>query len=55
MTAFRIVDVENKRVAELLHQMEKFQPIGHSILNKTGIIRVSLHFQYNIFRKIMIY
>ncbi|XP_073985740.1 glutamate receptor ionotropic, kainate 2 isoform X2 [Rhodnius prolixus] len=39
MTAFRIVDVENEKVADLLHQMERFQPIGHSILNKTGIIR----------------
>ncbi|KAF6208034.1 hypothetical protein GE061_016484 [Apolygus lucorum] len=40
MTAFRLVDVENVKVADLLHQMEKFQPIGHAILNRSGIIKV---------------
>lgn len=41
MTAFRLVDVENPKVADLLHQMERFQPIGHAILNRSGIIKVS--------------
>jgi hypothetical protein len=40
ITAFRLVDVEDSRVAEKLAQMEKFQPIGHDILNRSGIIQV---------------
>lgn len=40
ITAFRVVDVENTKVAETLDQMEKFQPIGHAILNKSGVIQV---------------
>ncbi|KYQ56876.1 Glutamate receptor, ionotropic kainate 2, partial [Trachymyrmex zeteki] len=40
MTAFRLVDLEEPKVAEILKQMERFQPaIGHAILNKTGIIQ----------------
>ncbi|XP_026823886.1 glutamate receptor ionotropic, kainate 2 isoform X5 [Ooceraea biroi] len=40
MTAFRLVDLEEPKVAEVLKQMERFQPaIGHAILNKTGIIQ----------------
>ncbi|XP_063985283.1 glutamate receptor ionotropic, kainate 2-like isoform X3 [Diachasmimorpha longicaudata] len=39
MTAFRLVDLEEPRVAEVLRQMERFQPIGHAILNRTGIIQ----------------
>ncbi|XP_065350072.1 glutamate receptor ionotropic, kainate 2 isoform X6 [Cloeon dipterum] len=39
ITAFRLVDVEDKRVSEKLAQMEKFQPIGQSILNRSGIIQ----------------
>ncbi|XP_043496158.1 glutamate receptor ionotropic, kainate 2 isoform X7 [Polistes fuscatus] len=39
MTAFRLVDLEEAKVAETLRQMERFQPIGHAILNKTGIIQ----------------
>ena len=41
MTAFRLVDLEEPKVVEVLRQMERFQPIGHAILNKTGIIQVS--------------
>lgn len=40
ITAFRLVDVEDRRVTEKLAQMEKFQPIGHDILNRSGIIQV---------------
>ncbi|XP_071455838.1 glutamate receptor ionotropic, kainate 1-like [Hetaerina americana] len=39
ITAFRLVDVEEPRVADALRQMERFQPIGHSILNKSGVIQ----------------
>ncbi|XP_017881765.1 glutamate receptor ionotropic, kainate 2 isoform X9 [Ceratina calcarata] len=39
MTAFRLVDLEEPKVAEVLRQMESFQPIGHAIFNKTGVIQ----------------
>ncbi|XP_066905521.1 glutamate receptor ionotropic, kainate 2 isoform X2 [Halyomorpha halys] len=39
MTAFRLIDVENPKVTEILSQMERFQPVGHSILNRTGVIQ----------------
>ncbi|XP_049818479.1 glutamate receptor ionotropic, kainate 1 [Aethina tumida] len=39
ITAFRIVDVEDPKVKESLEVMEKFQPIGHAILNRSGIIQ----------------
>jgi hypothetical protein len=42
MTAFRIVDAEDVGVREILRDMERFQPVGHSILNKSRIIQVSL-------------
>lgn len=41
MTAFRIVDAEDVGVREILRDMERFQPVGHSILNKSRIIQVS--------------
>lgn len=50
MTAFRLVDLEEPKVAEVLKQMERFQPaIGHAILNKTGVIQVGEFFviEYN--------
>lgn len=40
ITAFRIVDTEHAKVKEALEVMEKFQPIGHAILNRSGIIQV---------------
>lgn len=40
MTAFRLVDLEEPKVSDILRQMERFQPIGHAILNKTGVIQV---------------
>ena len=45
MTAFRLVDLEEPKVAEVLQQMERFQPIGHAILNKTGVIQVGGKFK----------
>lgn len=45
MTAFRLVDLEEPKVAEVLRQMERFQPIGHAILNKTGVIQVGGKFK----------
>lgn len=42
ITAFRIVDVENAKVRESLDVMEKFQPIGNAILNRSGVIQVKL-------------
>lgn len=47
MTAFRLVDLEEPKVAEVLRQMERFQPIGHAILNKTGVIQVGGKFKYD--------
>lgn len=46
MTAFRLVDLEEPKVAEVLQQMERFQPIGHAILNKTGVIQVGGKFKW---------
>jgi ionotropic kainate glutamate receptor 2 len=40
MTAFRIVDAEDVGVREILKDMERFQPVGHSILNKSHVIQV---------------
>jgi len=46
MTAFRLVDLEETKVVEVLKQMERFQPaIGHAILNKTGVIQVGGDFK----------
>ncbi|XP_063594400.1 glutamate receptor ionotropic, kainate 1-like [Penaeus indicus] len=35
MTAFRLVDSEHYRVRRVLKDMEKFQPVGHNILNRS--------------------
>ena len=40
MTAFRIFDAEDVGVREILKDMERFQPVGQSILNKSRIIQV---------------
>lgn len=40
ITAFRLVDKEEPKVNEALRQMERFQPVGHAILNKSGILQV---------------
>lgn len=49
MTAFRLVDVENPKVAELLTQMERFQPVGPAILNRSGIIQVITFLDYLVY------
>ncbi|XP_026683434.1 glutamate receptor ionotropic, kainate 2-like, partial [Diaphorina citri] len=43
MTAFRIVNLEDRKVVDLLEQMERFQTLGHNILNRSGIIQVILN------------
>jgi ionotropic kainate glutamate receptor 2 len=48
MTAFRIVDAEDVGVREILKDMERFQPVGHSILNKSRIIQVG-HYKMLLF------
>ncbi|XP_034937984.1 glutamate receptor ionotropic, kainate 2 [Chelonus insularis] len=47
MTAFRLVDLEDPKVIEILKQMERFQPIGHAILNRTGIIQAEPALMYD--------
>ncbi|CAH1372190.1 glutamate receptor ionotropic, kainate 2-like isoform X2 [Tenebrio molitor] len=47
ITAFRIVDVDHPKVKEILEVMEKFQPIGHAILNKSGIIQAEPALMYD--------
>ncbi|RZF41428.1 hypothetical protein LSTR_LSTR000142, partial [Laodelphax striatellus] len=39
ITAFRLVDREDPNVADILDKMERFQPIGHAILNRSGVIQ----------------
>lgn len=52
MTAFRLVDLEEPKVSEVLKQMERFQPaIGHAILNKTGVIQVGGNFKFDLTRR----
>lgn len=49
MTAFRLVDLDEPKVVEVLKQMERFQPaIGHAILNKTGVIEVGGNFELRL-------
>jgi hypothetical protein len=36
------VDVDDSRVVDTLDKMERFQPIGHAILNRSGIIQVRI-------------
>nr|XP_053636465.1 glutamate receptor ionotropic, kainate 2-like isoform X4 [Cherax quadricarinatus] len=40
MTAFRLVDSDHYRVRRVLKDMEKFQPIGHNILNQSRVIQI---------------
>ena len=39
LTAFRLVDTEHPSVRQILRDMEKFQPKGQPILNRTNVIR----------------
>uniref|UniRef100_A0A1B6EA31 Glutamate receptor ionotropic, kainate 2 n=1 Tax=Clastoptera arizonana TaxID=38151 RepID=A0A1B6EA31_9HEMI len=47
MTAFRVVDTDDAKVTETLEQMERFQPIGHVILNRSGIIQAEPALMYD--------
>ncbi len=49
ISAFRIVDADSNFTRHLLRDMEKFQPIGQSILNKSNIIQVSLESDDELF------
>lgn len=40
MTAYRIVDSDNAFVRHILKDIERFQPIGNYILNKSNVIQV---------------
>ncbi|XP_071549118.1 glutamate receptor ionotropic, kainate 2-like isoform X2 [Panulirus ornatus] len=54
MTAFRIVDTGSPHVRTILRDMEKFQPVGHSILNKSSIIKAEpalIYDSVNVFAK----
>lgn len=42
ISAFRIVDADSNVTRQLLRDMEKFQPIGQSILNRSNVIQVSV-------------
>lgn len=43
ISAFRIVNADSNFTRHLLKDMEKFQPVGQSILNKSNIIQVCFH------------
>jgi len=56
MTAFRLVDLEESKVSDILKQMERFQPvIGHAILNKTGVIQVGGNFKFDLIKNYMLF
>lgn len=56
MTAFRLVDLEESKVSDILKQMERFQPvIGHAILNKTGVIQVGENFKFDLIKNYMLF
>lgn len=46
MTSFRMIDNEQELVKQALKEMEKFQPVGQHILNRTNIIQV-IQFFFN--------
>ena len=37
MTAFRLVDADNKNVQKLLYEMETLSPLGAAILNRSQV------------------
>ncbi|CAL1283893.1 unnamed protein product [Larinioides sclopetarius] len=39
MTAYRLIDTEHCNVKKTLKDMEKFQSLGHHIINKTNVIK----------------
>ncbi|CAG5107959.1 Similar to GRIK1: Glutamate receptor ionotropic [Cotesia congregata] len=42
ITAFRLVDADDAAVRGILRDMERFQPSGNTILNKSHVIQVNL-------------
>ena len=46
MTSFRMIDNEQELVKQALKEMEKFQPVGQHILNRTNIIQVREFYCY---------
>ncbi|XP_039277732.1 glutamate receptor ionotropic, kainate 2 isoform X16 [Nilaparvata lugens] len=47
MTAFRMVDAEDVNVRQVLEDMQRFQPTGHSPLNKTSVIQAGPALMYD--------
>ncbi|RZF41429.1 hypothetical protein LSTR_LSTR000143 [Laodelphax striatellus] len=47
MTAFRMVDAEDVNVRRVLEDMQRFQPTGHSPLNKTSVIQAGPALMYD--------
>lgn len=47
ISAFRMVDADAVATRHLLRDMEKFQPIGQKILNKTNIIQAEPALMYD--------
>ncbi|XP_075217626.1 glutamate receptor ionotropic, kainate 2-like isoform X9 [Lycorma delicatula] len=47
MTAFRMVDAEDVNVKEVLKDMQRFQPMGHSLLNKSSVIQAGPALMYD--------
>ena len=45
MTAFRLVDADNKNVQKLLYEMETLSPLGAAILNRSQV-RIEILFRY---------
>lgn len=46
ITAFRLIDADDVDVRSILKDMERYQPAGNTILNKSRIIQVSIHMSY---------
>ncbi|XP_066250677.1 glutamate receptor ionotropic, kainate 2 [Euwallacea similis] len=47
ITAFRLVDVDHDKVRDILATMEKFQTVGHAILNRSGVIQAEPALMYD--------
>ncbi|CAG2174629.1 unnamed protein product [Oppiella nova] len=47
MTAFRLVDSDNPLVRHTLRDIERFQPIGNNILNKSNVIQAGPALMYD--------
>lgn len=46
ITAFRLVDADDVGVRSVLRDMERFQPAGNTILNKSRVIQASVISQF---------